>query len=297
MGKSKLARREAIRGFLFIAPAFIMLFAFIMFPIIRGFGFSFTDYNLLKSWDRNIIGFVNYTKALSDPDFYQVLGNVVKFAFGVTIVSVILSMAIALLLNSVTKCKNIIRSLVFMPWVLPEVVVGSIWRWILNGDKGLLNSILADRLQIMDSYIQWFSAGFALLSVGVVYVWRTYPFVTIMLSAGLSSIDREIYEAADIDGCGKVQRFWYITLPQLKYVLTICSLMALIWSMNGFGILNILTAGGPGLSSTTLPILIYKTAFQKFRFGLAATYSVIQFAIIMVFSIIYLKITKAAGED
>lgn len=136
-----------------------------------------------------------------------------------------------------------------------------------------------------------------MVSVSLVYIWRTYPYVTIMLSAGLQGIDKEQYEAASIDGCNGWKKFWYITLPNLKYVLSICSLMAMIWTMNGFGILNILTAGGPGVSSTTLPVIIYKTAFQKFRFGLASSYSVIQFLIIMIFAVVYLKLTKATDEE
>lgn len=294
---SKLVFWEAVRGYLFILPALVLLLGLLFVPMLKGFGYSFTDFNILKSWDYKFIGLKNFEKVFSSKDFSVILKNEVQFALSVTVITVVISILIALLLNSIKRCKNLVRALVFMPWVLPEVVVGAIWRWLLNGEKGLLNAVLVDYLHILPQHIQFFSEAMSLISVSLVYIWRTYPYVTIMLSAGLQGIDRGLYEAASIDGCNGIKKFWYVTLPGLKYVLSICSLMAMIWTMNGFGILNILTSGGPGVSSTTLPIIIYKTAFQKFRFGLASGYSVIQFVIIMVFAVIYLKLTKAAKEE
>lgn len=294
---SKLVIWEAVRGYLFIAPALALLLGLLFIPMLKGFGYSFTDFNILKSWDYNYIGLENFWKIFGDKDFSTIMKNEIVFALSVTVITVIISILIALLLNSVRRCKNIVRALVFMPWVLPEVVVGAIWRWILNGEKGLINAIMVDYLQLLPENIQFFSAGLSLVSVSAVYIWRTYPYVTIMLSAGLQGIDKGLYEAAAIDGCNGIKKFWYITIPGLKYVLSICSLMAMIWTMNGFGILNILTSGGPGVSSTTLPIIIYKTAFQKFRFGRASAYSMVQFVIIMIFAIIYLRMTKATKEE
>lgn len=294
---SKLVIWEAIRGYLFIAPALALLLGLLFIPMLKGFGYSFTDFNILKSWDYNYIGLENFWKIFGDKDFSTIMKNEIVFALSVTVITVIISILIALLLNSVRRCKNIVRALVFMPWVLPEVVVGAIWRWILNGEKGLINAIMVDYLQLLPEHIQFFSAGLSLVSVSAVYIWRTYPYVTIMLSAGLQGIDKGLYEAAAIDGCNGIKKFWYITIPGLKYVLSICSLMAMIWTMNGFGILNILTSGGPGVSSTTLPIIIYKTAFQKCRFGRASAYSVVQFVIIMIFAVIYLRMTKATKEE
>lgn len=294
---SKLVFWEAVRGYLFILPALILLLGLLFIPMLKGFGYSFTDFNILKSWDYNFIGLKNFQKVFSNKDFGTIFKNEVQFALSVTVITVVISILIALLLNSIKRCKNLIRALVFMPWVLPEVVVGAIWRWLLNGEKGLINAVLVDYLHILPQHIQFFSEAMSLVSISLVYIWRTYPYVTIMLSAGLQGIDKGLYEAASIDGCGGIKKFWYVTLPGLKYVLSICSLMAMIWTMNGFGILNILTSGGPGVSSTTLPIIIYKTAFQKFRFGLASGYSVVQFVIIMVFAVVYLKLTKAAKEE
>ena len=296
---SKLAFHEALRGYLFIAPALILLLGLLFLPMVKGFGYSLTDF----------IGLENFQKILKNRDFPVILKNEVFFALTVTVITVIVSILIALLLNSVKRCKNIVRALVFMPWVLPEVVVGSLWRWLLNGEKGLINSVLVDYWHVLPEHIQFFSSSLSLISVCMVYIWRTYPYVTIMLSAGLQGIDRGLYEAASIDGAGIYQVFFRIVFPLMKpiiltsvvlntlNVLSICSLMAMIWTMNGFGIINILTAGGPGVSSTTLPMVIYKTAFQKFRFGLASGYSVIQFFIIMVFALIYLKMTKATKEE
>lgn len=294
---SKLVLWEAIRGYLFITPALVMLLGLLFFPMLRGFGYSFTDFNILKSWDYNFIGLKNFEYIFNEKNFGTIMKNEVGFALSVTVITVVGSVFIALLLNSVRRCKNIIRALVFMPWVLPEVVVGAIWRWILNGEKGLINAVLVEYLGLIPEHIQFFSTALSLASVSAVYIWRTYPYVTIMLSAGLQGIDRGLYEAAAIDGCNGIKKFWYITLPGLKYVLSICSLMAMIWTMNGFGILNILTSGGPGVSSTTLPIIIYKTAFQKFRFGRASAYSTVQFVIIMIFAVFYLKLTKATNEE
>ncbi|WP_251391410.1 carbohydrate ABC transporter permease [Mediterraneibacter agrestimuris] len=294
---SKLVFWEAVRGYLFITPALVLLLGLLFIPMIQGFTYSVTDFNILKSWEYNFNGIENFKKIFSNENFGVILKNEIIFAVVVTSVTVVISMLIAIFLNSITRCKNIVRALVFMPWVLPEVVVGALWRWIFDGEKGLVNSVLVEYLHILPDHIQFFSEATALATVCFVYIWRTYPYVTIMLSAGLQGIDRGLYEAAAIDGCNGIKIFWYVTMPNLKYVLSICSLMAMIWTMNGFGIINILTAGGPGVSSTTLPMVIYKTAFQKFRFGEASAYSVIQFFIIMAFALIYLKITKATSEE
>lgn len=294
---SKLLFWEAVRGYLFIAPALILLVGLLFIPMVHGFWYSVTDFNILKSWEYHFTGLSNFKKLLANENFGIILKNEIIFAVVVTSITVVISMIFAIFLNSIRFGKNMIRALVFMPWVLPEVVVGALWRWILDGEKGLINSILVEYLNLLPEHLQFFSESMALASVCFVYIWRTYPYVTIMLSAGLQGIDRGLYEAAAIDGCSGIKQFWYVTLPNLKYVLSICSLMAAIWTMNGFGIINILTAGGPGVSSTTLPMTIYKTAFQKFRFGEASAYSVIQFGIIMVFALIYLKMTKATKEE
>ncbi|HHV11501.1 MAG TPA: sugar ABC transporter permease [Clostridiales bacterium] len=294
---SRISMWEAIRGYLFILPAMALLLSLLFIPMVKGFGYSLTNFNILKSWDMEFIGLKNFGKVFSNKDFLTIIKNEVQFALSVTVVTVVISLMIALLLNKVRHCKNLVRSLVFMPWVLPEVVVGAIWRWMLNGEKGLVNTILVDYMHLIPNKIQFFSEALALISVSFVYIWRTYPYVTIMLSAGLQSIDREQYEASAIDGCNKIKQFWYVTLPNLRYVLSICSLMAMIWTMNAFGIINILTAGGPGVASTTMPMIIYRTAFQNYKFGLASAYSVVQFLIITIMAVAYLRVTKATNEE
>lgn len=293
---SKSAIKEAALGYLFILPAMALLFVFVFYSIIRGFFLSFTDLDYLKGWQGNFIGLGNYTAFFQDPQSGQVLTNVLIFVTCVTVFTILLGLAIAILINKVKRGKNVLRSLLFLPWVLPEVVVGSTWRWIFDGEKGILDSILVDHLHLAGSYIQWLGEGLVLTSVIIVYIWRTYPFVTIMISAGLQTIDRELYEAASIDGAGKSKIFFHITLPQLKFVLSICILITIIWTNNGFGILNILTGGGPMLSSTNLPILIYQTAFVNMRMGYASAISMIQFLLVFIFGAIYMKTTATMKE-
>lgn len=288
--------KEAALGYLFILPAMALLFVFVFYSIVRGFFLSFTDLDYLKSWQGDFIGLNNYISFFQDPQSVQVLINVLIFVVCVTVFTVLLGLAIAVLINKVKHGKNVLRSLLFLPWVLPEVVVGSTWRWIFDGEKGILNSILVDQLHVASIYIQWLGEGLALTSAIMVYIWRTYPFVTIMISAGLQTIDKELYEAAFIDGAGKVKTFFYITLPQLKFVLSICILITIIWTNNGFGILNILTGGGPMLASTNLPILIYQTAFVNMRMGYASAISVIQFLFVFIFGVIYMKTTATMQE-
>ncbi|MHB1653858.1 MAG: carbohydrate ABC transporter permease [Desulfitobacteriaceae bacterium] len=295
--KKKTRGMEIIAGYLFIAPAIIMLLVLIIYPIFRGFVLSFTDSNLLKSWTYNFNGLENYRTIFADEVVREVLFNVFKFALTVVTITIILGLFLGIVLNSIKRAKNIIRALVFLPWVLPEVIVGSIWRWMLNGDKGILNSILVDKLHLLSNYVQWLDESHALFSAAAVYIWRTYPFVTIMISAGLQSIPQELYESAEIDGANKWQTFLYITIPQLRFVLTISTLITTLWTINGFGILNVLTGGGPLNASTTLPILIYETAFQHYRMGLASALSVVQFVIVLIFSLIYLRFTNPMKEE
>ncbi|MGJ7046212.1 carbohydrate ABC transporter permease [Thermoanaerobacterium thermosulfurigenes] len=295
--KKKINIKEWMGGYLFIAPALILIILLVIYPLLRGIMLSFTDQNLLKSWSYNFIGINNYKTIFHDNEMRKVMQNTIEFVLTVTIFTIIFGLLLGTFLNEIKKGKNFIRALMFLPWVLPEVIVGAIWRWILNGEKGILDSLLVDRFHLFHSYIQWLDSGLALISIIGVYIWRTYPFVTIMISAGLQNIDRELYEAAQIDGATKVQSFFYITIPQLRYILTICTLIVTIWTTNAFGILNVMTGGGPLDATTTLPIYIYNTAFQNFRMGYAATISVVQFVIILIFSLVYLKFTATIDGE
>ena len=250
----------------FILPMVVIMAGLIFWPFVNAILLSFTVRNVVTRTDQ-FVGLRNYTLLWSDPDFRGAVGNTIRF----TVVSVaaksVIGMIIALLLNSRLPFRNVLTGLMLLPWIVPEVVTAMAWRSIYDPIFGGLNPILL-QLGLIDRPHGWLSEPrLAMPSVIAVNIWKGIPFYTMLLLAGLKAIDRELYEAAEVDGAGGLERFRNITLPGLKYVILVTVLLSTISTFNTFGLVYLMTGGGPGGATRLYSILAYEKAIIGLRFG------------------------------
>jgi multiple sugar transport system permease protein len=251
---------------LFVLPIVILMAGLILWPFINAISLSFTTRSLVTRTEQ-FVGFDNYARLLRDTDFLVSVRNTFVFTFASVGVKFVVGMAIALLLHSRMPFRNILTGLMMLPWIIPEVVTALTWRSIYDPIFGGLNPILKS-LGLINRDVAWLAEpGLAMASVIAVNVWKGIPFYTILLLAGLKAIDREHYEAAEVDGADTIQRFRHITLPGLRYVILVTLLLSFISTFNTFGLIYLMTGGGPGGGTRLFSILAYEKAIVGLRFG------------------------------
>jgi multiple sugar transport system permease protein len=278
--------REAI--FLFL-PALLPVLLLSVYPLIRGIALGFTDARAGLNVDTNFIGFGNFEKLLHNGLFWDSFKIGLIWTVSVTVLQFVAALGLALLLNTNLRFRGVARTLALIPWAMPPVVVAIMWRLLLHPTNGPVNEILQN-LHLTDHPINFLGDfSTALPAVIVVGIWVGMPMTTVTLLAGLQGIDRSLYEAAAVDGAGAWSQFWYITLPQLKTVIVAITSLDMIWNFNSFGLVYVLTAGGPG-GKTMLPMLFaYNEAFRYGNFGMAAAMGDVMVVIIIVFLGFYLR--------
>ena len=269
---SRSRRIEAILGrdwkvaLPFILPLVIIMAGLIFWPFINAILMSMTTRNIVTRTDQ-FVGFRNYSLLWRDADFRGAVANTVVFTAASVGCKLVVGMAIALLLNSRLPFRNVLTGIMLLPWIVPEVVTAMAWRSIYDPLFGGLNPILL-ALGIIDHPRGWLSEpSLAMPSVISVNIWKGIPFYTILLLAGLKAIDREQYEAAEVDGADVLSRFRHITLPGLKYVILVTVLLSTISTFNTFGLVYLMTGGGPGGATRLYSILAYERAIVGLRFG------------------------------
>lgn len=265
-------RIEAVLGrdwkvaLLFVVPMVLIMAVLIFWPFVNAILLSFTVRNIVTRSEQ-FVGFRNYVNLWNDADFRGSVANTIRFTVASVAVKFVVGMAIALLLNSKIPFRNVLTGIMLLPWIVPEVVTAMAWRSIFDPLFGGLNPILMN-LGITNRAIGWLSEpAFAMPSVIAVNVWKGIPFYTILLLAGLKAIDREQYEAAQVDGANVIDRFRHITLPGLKYVIMVTVLLSTISTFNTFGLVYLMTGGGPGGATRLYSILAYEKAIVGLRFG------------------------------
>ena len=268
----------------FVLPIIIIMGGLILWPFINAIMMSMTVRSLVTRTEA-YVGLDNYARLLHDSDFIRTVQNTLVFTIGSVCVKSVVGMIIALLLNSRLPFRNILTSIMLLPWIVPEVVTALTWRSIYDPIFGGLNPILMS-LGIIDHSVAWLAdPGLAMPSVIAVNVWKGIPFYTILLLAGLKAIDHDQYEAAEVDGAGPVQRFRHITLPGLKYVIIVTVLLSFISTFNTFGLIYLMTGGGPGGATRVFSILAYEKAIVGLRFGpgIATAFSMAPFMALLIF--------------
>lgn len=294
MSKDKAAgRREPVQkdGVFFCLPLILMLAALIVYPMLYGLYISFFNTNLVTKW--KFVGLKYYLAAFQEPSFYHSLLITVIFMLCVVAGHFVIGFVLAQLLNRDFRGRTLFRVIFTLPWFFPEVVVGLLFTWIMNPMYGILNSILRN-LGLISSNVSWLGdKSMALPSVIFVCIWKGYPLVMTMILAGLQSISRDYYEAAQIDGAGTWQQFLHITLPGLKPVLTTVLTLDLVWWFKQYTLVFTMTAGGPGTATDLISLSIYNTAFTDLRFGKASAWGILVFLCCYLISLL----SKAVMKD
>jgi len=288
--------RRQVRRFepaFYIAPAFIVLAIVLGYPLSYAAWLSFHQWTL-RTFKQGIpfIGFQNYTDLFSNPDFL----NSIRITFTFVILAItfefILGMGLALLLRQELRGKGLFRSMILLPMMCTNVVIGLMWRLLLNYQYGLVNYYIG-RLGILP--VEWLSSPkVAMTSVVMVDVWNTTSFVALMLLAGLQSLPEEPFEAARIDGASDVQAFYYLTLPLLRPIILVALLWRFIDTFRIFDVIYLLTAGGPARVTETVSIYVYRYGFQSFNLGVAAASS---FIMLMIMLIIAGFLARSIGQQ
>ncbi|MBX3014267.1 MAG: ABC transporter permease subunit [Caldilineaceae bacterium] len=252
-------------AFLFIAPIVILMTVFIGWPFFKALYTSMTIRTLAR--ETKFVWFDNYIRLYQDTYYLQAVQNTIVFTAGSIFFKLLLGLCAALLLHAQKRWRNLLTGLILLPWIIPSVVQALAWRSILDPLFGGLNPILMG-LGVISQPLAWLAdPKLAMISVIAVNVWAGIPFFTVNMLAGLQSIDNELYEAAQIDGANGWQRFLNITLPGLRYVVAVATLLSTIWTFNGFETIFLLTGGGPGNVTKVYAIMAYEKAIRGLQFG------------------------------
>ncbi len=301
-----LQAREARLAWLLIFPTAFIVFGIVVFPAVFSVWISFRDVglnNLNDVFHAPFVGFENYKAVFDDFAFkfqgFQSWGAAVTsvvYSFAGTTLTIIVGLFAALLLNRPFRARGLSRAIFLFPYVAPIVSIAFVWRWMLDPrPSGVINDVLM-RLSLIDlpkAYLA--TRGLALLLVILIEAWRYFPFAMLMILARLQAIDRSLYEAADVDGANTWSKFWFITIPELRYVLGAIFLLRLMWTFNKFDDIFLLTGGGFG--TKVLPVLTYEFSFRLLNFGRGAATAMILLAILVVFMIIYVRVVMRNVEE
>jgi multiple sugar transport system permease protein len=281
----KVPKRWNIQAYGFVLPTLLMLLLILGFPIVMAIINSFSP----PGGEVGVWTLENYTKLPDDDRFLNALSVTFIFVGSTVLLHIGLGFVVALVLNTEIKAKRFLRVLVILPWTMPDVISGLIWRFMYNPTAGIINKVLFD-LGIIDTYIEWLGdADLALPSVIFADVWRGYPFVMIILLAGLQAIPSELYEAAKVDGASVIQEFRYITIPNMQRMIFIAAAVDTIWQFRRFGLIFNMTLGGPGNATEILSLYVYKQYFRYFNFEYASAIAVVLAIIMLLLSLPYVR--------
>ena len=284
--------KKKMEPWLFLLPVLVILLLLFGYPLINSFIMAFQNYKLTAPNDIHFNGFENFAKLVGDPDGLMILKNSFIYVIVSVLGQFLLGMTLAVALKKQFKGRGLYQSIVFLPWAFSGFVVGLIFRWSFNGEYGVVNNLL-EKFGLIDNNIAWLGTpGFSLAVVIIAMIWMGIPFFAIMILAALQSIPTDVYEAADVDGCGTVRQFFQITLPYIKPTLITTVLLRTIWIFNSLDLVVIITDGGPANTSQTLPAYMYSKAFGSYDFGFAAALGVILMVILGIYAMAFLKLTK-----
>ena len=280
-------------AYFFFMPAFLAIMAVIIFPFIYNIFISLSNYSLRTFNDWQLIGFYHYLKVFGDFQFYSVLGKTVLWTVINISFHVSLGIILAVLINRTLPAKPIIRTLLIIPWALPQYIAALSWRGMFNQEYGAINLVMTKYFSL--PAIQWLSQPFEAFTACILTnIWLGFPFMMVIALGGLQSIPVELYEAARVDGANRWQQFKSITLPMLKPVMIPAIVLGTVWTFNNINVIWLVSNGGePSNQTHILVSYVYKAAFNLYRYGYAAALSMVIFIILLSFVLYFLKRTRA----
>jgi multiple sugar transport system permease protein len=285
--KTLQAMRANWIAYLYLLPTAAIMLAILGFPLLDTIRLSATDTRLIGTGE--FVGVDNFTALLASPLFWRTLQRTIIWTITSVGLKTIIGLGGALLLNESFTGRSLARTLTLLPWIVPIAIGAIAWTWLYNGQHGLITGILL-RLNLIDKPFEILAGKTSAFMAAVINdVWVGVPFMTIIILAGLQAIPADLYEAARVDGANRWRRFIHITLPQLKIVLLMATLLSAVWTFNSFDIIWVMTGGGPRDATTTLVIQTFRTAFGSFKFGQASALAVIIFVVLAIISMFYFK--------
>ena len=274
-------------------PAFLIIFITVIYPVGYNIVLSLSNMGLRNFFDWKIVGFQNYISVFTEQIFYSVLFKTVVWTVVNVFFHVVLGVFLAILLHRVLPGKGVIRTLLILPWAVPQFITALTWRGMFNTEYGAINLIIAKYLHL--PIVNWLGSPMeAFLACILTNVWLGFPFMMVVALGGLQSIPYSLYEAADIDGAGWLVKFRRITLPLLKPVMTPAIVLGMVWTFNNLNVIWLVSnAGEPSDNTHILVSYVYKSAFNLYRYGYAAALSMVIFLILLGFGTFFLKKAKA----
>jgi multiple sugar transport system permease protein len=281
-------KRKQWEPYAFASPSIVLIAFVIVFPLVYSFYLSFQNFDLSVGPEHEFVGMKNYTEGIfRDPRFLGSVWNTAVIIAPSLVLELLLGLGIAMLLSRVLHGRPIITALLAIPAMVSPVMAAMAWRMMFGVKYGAINN-LGRQLGLLDVYFDWFSSPFiSIVAVVLVEVWHNTPFMMLVLLAGLQSIPQELYEAARVDGANPWQRFWSITLPLLKFTMVVGVMIRLIDLTKLFGLIFVLTYGGPGGSTETVAFTTYLAGFKDFRMSYAAALSYVIVGGVLILTLLF----------
>jgi N,N'-diacetylchitobiose transport system permease protein len=279
-----------------VAPAVVVIFGLLLYPIGRVVWLSFRDAGLpyLATGQSRLVGVDNYRRLAADPELRRIFVTTAVFGMSCVAATMAMGLAVASLLTRRFPGRALLGALVLLPWAIPRVSAGILWRWMFHDQYGAVNWALAAAGAQGFEGFAWFNEPLsAFAAIGVVVVWQSFPFVALSLLAGFNSIPREIAEAARVDGATEVQRLRLVTLPMLRPLILVLVVMSTIWDFKIFDQVYVMTEGGPARSTEVLGISVWREAFARLHLGDAATIAVAMFLVLAAITAVYVRMVRA----
>jgi len=283
---------QALEPYLFCLPLIFCLFGLFTYPMIRAVIISFQKYKLTQLHKVRFIKWDNYINVFDDPNLSMITVNTIKYVIIVVGLQFILGFGLALALRRPFKGRNIYQSIAFIPYALSGFVCGLMFRWSFNGEYGVVNDLLLKMGLITEKISFLGTPGRSMIPVYVAAIWLGYQFFAIMLLAALQSIPAEVYESAELDGCGWWRRLFSIILPYIKPTLLTILMLRVVWTFNSYELIYVITEGGPAYSSETLTSYLFTRAYSGHNFGEASALGLSFALVLLICAGIYMKLTK-----
>ena len=284
-------RKVSLTRFSFLLPIILYLVLFFGYPLYYSISVSLEHYDLQAEYTgiTPFIGLTNYTNVLQDATVRDAAGHTLIFTLGSIIPQFLIGLALAVFFARGFPLSRFLRSLILLPWLLPLVVSGTVWRWLFDQTNGIIDQALAG-LHLLPAHFGWLTtSGWALAAVIITNIWIGIPFNMVLLYSGLQGIAGEFYEAASIDGASKWQQFWYVTIPLLRPVIGVVLMLGLIYTLKVFDVIYVMTGGGPANATQTFATWSYNLSFSQQLFGQGSALGNIILIISLLAAVLYLR--------